>query len=126
MTLRLTTVDDLLAGWSWEAYPTVEGYRYIVKDPEGEEWGADFYASLSNPEKLGRYLRLRDGLALSNEKSWEEYRERHRFELQTTNNKKVRKYGEKCVRACIESYLKYQVHPKQRPTIGVTYVGSQR
>jgi hypothetical protein len=38
----------------------------------------------------------------------------------------VRKHGEFLVKKCIEHYLKYKVHPNERPTIGVKYVGAQR
>lgn len=124
--LRLTTVDDLMAGWSWEAYPVVDGYKYIVKDPQGQEWGRDYFSTMLNFESS--IIPLRKGYAHTNPASFdtfEKYAQAKRFFWAKTKPRQVRKQGEAYVRECIKTYLRTEVHPKERPTIGVTYVGSK-
>lgn len=118
-------MDDLLAGWSWAATPTPEGYEFVVKDADGNEWGKDYYLSYTS------YCRLIDLYAQSVEKgrtgkknSLESYCAEHRFETHSQNPKAVTKEGERLVRACIKEHLKNNVHPKELPTLGVNYVGA--
>jgi len=130
MTLRLTKVSDLMAGWSWEATPYVDGYKYLVRDPQGNPWGRDVYVGYTGGNDamgIGGYY---CNLAESHPKQpfpgdFDEYVSKHLFEHQDTSPRKVRKHGEWLVKTCIKNYLKYKVHPNERPTIGVKYVGQQ-
>lgn len=130
MTLRLTKVDDLMAGWSWEATPMVDGYRYTVLDPEGNPWGGDIFVGYQTGNHDngigGYYCNLAESwLHTDRQLTYKAYVEKHRFEYEETKPRKVSKHGDWLVKKCISQYLRYRVHPKERPTLGVKYVGGR-